>query len=216
MGEEVSQFLVRPMSNDIKDKLKSFLENVQLFYVEAALQIKQRFPIADEILKALTFLNPDTINSTLATEVFTLAKKFPNIIPEGELHKIDHEWRELQFYDPSDLPSTSGTRKDVVSFWGGVGQITNTSGESRFPTISKLTKSLLSLPHSNAEVERVFSQVVLLKTKVRNKLKSSTLDSLLMTKQSLPCSCVDFKPESSMYKRMKSSTLYDSESTDSD
>ncbi len=81
MGEEVSQFLVRPMSNDIKDKLKSFLENVQLFYVEAALQIKQRFRIADEILKALIFLNPDTINSTLATEVFTLAKKFPNIIP---------------------------------------------------------------------------------------------------------------------------------------
>ena len=143
-----------------------------------------------------------------------MAKKF---IPEGELHKIDHEWRELKFYDPSDVPSSSGTRKNVVSFWGGVGQITNTSGESRFPTISKLTKSLLSLPHSNAEVERVLSQVVLLTTKVRKKLKSSTLDSLLMTKRSLPCSCVDFKPESSMrYKRMKSSTLYDSESTDSD
>ena len=91
--------------------------------------------------------------------------------------------------------------------------MTNTSGVSRFPTISKLTKSLLSLPHSNAEVERVFSQVALMKTKLRNSLKSSTLDSILITKQSLPSSCVDFKPDQDMYRRMKNS-MYDSETSD--
>ncbi len=216
MGEEVAQFLIAPVSNNLKDQLKGFLEHVQLFYVEAALQIKGRFPIDDKVLKALTFLNPDTINSTSASDVIALASKFPNIIPEDDLHRIDHEWRELQFLDPSDLPTTSCRRKDVVLFWGGISEITDTSGESRFPTISRLTKSLLVFPHSNAEVERVFSQVVLLKTKIRNKLKSSTLDSLLMSKQSLPCSCVKFKPDSLMYKRMKSSTLYDSENSDSE
>ncbi len=64
MGDEVAQFLIRPVSVEMKDELKSFLEKVQLFYIEAALQIKNRFPINDEILKSLVFLNPETINST--------------------------------------------------------------------------------------------------------------------------------------------------------
>ena len=59
------------------------------------------------------------------------------------------------------------------------------SRESRFPILSKHMKSILSLPHSNADDERIFS------TKQRNKLKTSTLDALLLTKQSMRSSCVD-------------------------
>lgn len=218
MGEEVSQFLIGQASTVTNDDILGFLQHIQLFYIEAALQIQKRFPITDSVLKALIFLNPNTINSTNATEVTDLAAKFPNIVPDGELHRIDHEWRELQFLDQNDLPSSSNTssRSDVVSFWGCIGQMVDTSGECRFPILSKLTKSLLSLPHSNAEVERVFSQLALLKTKGRNLLKPNTLDSLLVTKQNLHCTCVQFKPGNSMYKRMKSSTLYDSESSESD
>ena len=81
------------VSASMKSEIKGFLEHVQLFYIRAALQIKQRFPINDEILKSLIVLNPDTINSTPATEAAT---KFPNIIPTAELR--------LQFMDPNDLP----------------------------------------------------------------------------------------------------------------
>ena len=45
------------------------------------------------------------------------------------------------------------------------------SGGLRFPTVGKLTKSLLSIPHSNADVERIFSHVNLIKVKQRNQLK---------------------------------------------
>ena len=215
MGEDVAKFLTQPSySIEKRNEINGFLEHVQLFFIEAALQIKKRFPIDDPILKSLTFLNPDTIDSTNSKEVISLASKFPNIVIESELEKLDHEWRELQFLDPDDLPNFSERRKDIVSFWGSLSQMIDTSGESRFPTVSKLTKSLLSLPHSNADVERVFSQVVLIKTKTRNSLKSHTLDAVLMTKQSLS-SCIQFKPDKSMYKRMNSS-IYDSASSDSD
>ena len=58
MGEDVSQFLARlpSFTPDIKEELKSFLQHVQLFYIEAAKQIKQRFPIDDDILKSLNIL----------------------------------------------------------------------------------------------------------------------------------------------------------------
>ena len=63
-------------------------------------------------------------------------------------------------------------------------------------------KSLLSFPHSNANAEQIFSHVTLIKTKSRNKIKTSTLDALLLTKQSLPFTCVQFQPNASMCKRM--------------
>ena len=60
-----------------------------------------------------------------------------------------------------------------IFFWGDLDEIT-------------IIKSLLALPHSNADVERVFSQVFLIKTKHRNRLKTSTLDALLVTRSGLP------------------------------
>ena len=60
-------------------------------------------------MKLLTALNPDTINSTPASNVVSLAKLFPNIIPEVEVECIDSEWRELQFMDPCELPSSSSS-----------------------------------------------------------------------------------------------------------
>ena len=152
MGEDVSRFIAKlpSLTHDIKEELKSFLQHIQLFYIEAAKQIKQRFPIDDNILKSLHILNPDTINSTSASTVVRLASMFPNIISEDEVEHIDTEWREIQFMDPSELPSTSSEhRRDVIAFWGTVSQMTDTSGEYRFPTVSRLMTSLLSLPHSN-------------------------------------------------------------------
>lgn len=218
MGEEVSQFLIAHHANQAASyDLKGFLEHVQLFYIEAASQLRKRFPIQDEVLKRLTFLNPATINSTTAFDVTRVATLFPNIIAENDVHKIDHEWREMQFLDPAEIPtsSTSSKRQDVVTFWANINCITDTNGDIQFPTISKLSKSLLSLPHSNTEVERVFSQLVLLKTKTRNKLKPNTLDSLLLVKQNMPSSCVDFQPDDMMYKRMRA-PYYMTDSSDTD
>ena len=118
--------------------------------------------------------------------------------------------------DPNDIPQSSTTisRNDVVTFWGKVSKPTDTYGESRFPTVSKLTKYFLFFPHSNADVECIFSQVVLVKTKHRNKLKTSTLESILLAKQSIPSSCVEFKPGKSLYDHFKLQ-MYDSDSSDS-
>ena len=91
MGEDVAQFAAQLPSllRDVKEEFKSFLQYVQLFYIEAAKQIKQRFPIDNNVLKLLTVLNPDTINSTPASNVVSLAKLFPNIIPEVEVECIE-------------------------------------------------------------------------------------------------------------------------------
>uniref|UniRef100_A0A1X7T7Q7 HAT C-terminal dimerisation domain-containing protein n=1 Tax=Amphimedon queenslandica TaxID=400682 RepID=A0A1X7T7Q7_AMPQE len=166
MGEQVSQFLVRPNIAQIENDIMGLLHHVQLFYIEAAKQIKIWFPIEDLILKSLIVLNPSAINSNSSQEVISLAHSFPNIINDTELH---NEWREIQFLDPNDLPLCSAmTTIDVDSFWGKCKMTKTSAEEHRFLTVSKLMTSLLSLPHSNADVERIFSQVVLMKTKPWN------------------------------------------------
>ena len=53
------------------------------------------------------------------------------------------------------------------------------------PNLIKFFATLSSLPFSNAAVERVFSQLKLVKTDHRNSLKSMSLVSLLQRKLSL-------------------------------
>ena len=214
----MANFLVANATNasaNMKSEIRGFLQHVQQFYIEAALQIQQRFPLNDDILKSLTVLNPDVINSTSANEITALATKFPNIIAHDELGQLDEEWRQLQFMDPADLPEFNGRRKDVAAFWGSISRMVDTSDNKRYPTLSKLMKSMLSLPHSNADVKRIFSLVVLVKTKHRNKLKTSTLDAILTAKECIPTSCVQFQPTSSMYKRM-TAQIYNSDSSETD
>ena len=75
------------------------------------------------IHKSLIILNPNTINSTPASKIITLASKFSHIITTAELRQLDDERRELKFIDPNYLPETT-RREDVVKFWGHVSNIT--------------------------------------------------------------------------------------------
>ena len=78
----------------------------------------------------------------------------------------------------------------------------------------KLVKTLLSLPYSNAAVERVFSQLKLIKTDHRASLKRESLLALLTTKMTLLKSnpsptlrTITFEPKKDMlilYREMKS------------
>ena len=56
-------------------------------------------------------------------------------------------------------------------------------GAQEFPLISDLVARIIVLPHSSATCERVFSQINLNKTKVRNKLSTQMITSLLYAKK---------------------------------
>ena len=48
-----------------------------------------------------------------------------------------------------------------------------------FPNLSQLARICRTLPIHTADVERSFSQLKLVKTRIRNRLKEDTLDALL-------------------------------------
>jgi len=51
---------------------------------------------------------------------------------------------------------------------------------SEFPNITKLVKISLIIPLSNAQVERIFSQHKLTKTRLRNRMNVESLNNHLM------------------------------------
>ena len=69
MGHLVASSLAKPDILARKAKVKGFLEHCQLFFIEAAVQVKQRFPISDPILSSLTFLDPSAVSSTQCSAI---------------------------------------------------------------------------------------------------------------------------------------------------
>jgi len=79
----------------------------------------------------------------------------------------------------------------------------------KFKFLTAFMLSILSLPHSNAACERLFSQVNDIKTKKRNKSITRTIKGNILAQQSIQRSgtnCVDFIPSKDMSKM--TATIY--------
>lgn len=68
---------------------------------------------------------------------------------------------------------------DTTKFWSEVSQYKDSAGNNPFNEICSFAFQLLSLPWSNADVERLFSQMNLVKTKLRNRIQSDTVNAIL-------------------------------------
>ncbi|XP_053946230.1 uncharacterized protein LOC128855364 [Anastrepha ludens] len=120
---------------------------------------------------------------------------------------VDDQWRRLCSYPLGQEIKALDT--DV--FWATLLSIQNEGGVYLFQNLSRCVLSILSLPHSNADSERVFSKVNLIKTKLRNRLIVPTVRGTLLASQHVQANggCAVFKPSKEMISRMTKDTLYD-------
>ena len=72
-------------------------------------------------------------------------------------------------------------RMDII--WDHLSKVKDASGKFKFPIISRVAKLVLTIPHSNADAERVFSIIGKNKVKSRSDLAlEGTLSSLTTCK----------------------------------
>lgn len=93
-------------------------------------------------------------------------------IGEEEISKIKEQYLNIHYIKWTNTDNT-------VSFWAEVNAYRDAGGNNRFKEISQFVLKLLCLPWSNADVERVFSQINLVKTKLRNRIHLQTVNSVL-------------------------------------
>lgn len=179
VGAENSAFLLCPDNRITKEKEVFFRTRYLDFLIESVNQINIRFDFANDVLLKLELINPVNVKKGSSNSIIPLAIHFPNLLTEKDYQKLDLEWRLLRNCEIQNFGDNG------EEFWVSVRKEKYNDGTPMFETVSNFVIQLLSLPHSSANVERLFSQINLIKTDSRNLISSATLCGLLHTKEYL-------------------------------
>lgn len=157
--------------------VKQFKLKCRDFLLELIDQIRTRFNTRS--FKILSFLVPKNALNLKPNSLREVFEAYPYLNDICDKESADLEWRKL------GLEGLFSEELDVSQFWKQQVSLKDDDGNQKYPNLSKVVGCALALPHSNAAVERVFSQVSLIKTDLRNSLKTASLVSLLHVKNGL-------------------------------
>ncbi|XP_071578842.1 general transcription factor II-I repeat domain-containing protein 2B-like [Temnothorax nylanderi] len=174
-------------------------------------EMAQRLPTNFEIFKKIELLSPSrcTLQVRIKFEELPLQDFFDS---DCDVSLYKSQWEKLSFVDwnahyKGDVPT------NILVFWPDVYKYTDACGRFIFRELAEVVLKMLTIPTSNAVVERAFSALTLIKTRIRNKLSTSMLQSLLTIRmhfQAHEKCCKMFQPSTEMIDRFKSSFMYES------
>lgn len=218
LGVKVATWISQKVIIQRPDLLNDFKKRCQEFIKESCLQIKKRYDFSDPILPLLNVLSPKVALSSKQRSTYptlsNLCLLLPRIVdPSNEnlIQIIDDQWRSLPFIQ---FPKNITNEESVDVFWAKILNYKSGSETKDFYELGKFCLDILTLPHSNADCERLFSKINRTKTSSRNRLITSTVASTVMTSECVSFSsvpngnCVHFEPNKNLMDRMTSSNLY--------
>ncbi|XP_047104588.1 uncharacterized protein LOC124740672 [Schistocerca piceifrons] len=186
LGVKILKNVGTPEIKNHPHLIKDFYHRCRNFLVTALCQIKLRYDMEDKVLSKLVALKLTNALSQsfqdTTPSLMPLMELLPRIIPPSDLdlaQTTDDQWRRLPLV-LACLPDSLQKEQSSDKVWN----ILNNESEE-FKELSVFALSILSLPHSNADCERVFSEVNLMKTKIRNRLQTSTLNGALLASDAL-------------------------------
>lgn len=186
------------------------------------------YDFSDKILPHLYIFNPKNALANATHEkvpsLVKLISNLPRIVDpnlEDQMQVLDDQWRLLVIYD---FPKYITEVEEIDHFW--LLLFKDDSDTTIFSNLAKFALTVLSLPHSNADCERIFSKINRTKTKGINKLIQKTVYSILMTSEGIQYgqygtkinknTCVTFKPPKQMLKLMNTNNLYTKQNLNED
>ncbi|KAJ4934815.1 hypothetical protein JOQ06_007597 [Pogonophryne albipinna] len=148
------------------------------FTISLTHELRLRLPDNIEALQYMSIFNVEkTLNHSKSLGEIEKIAKLLGYSP-ADIDKIVQQWRSIQ------LRKWNGT-KNTLGFWVEVWKFRDAADNNPFHELTMAAVSVLSLPHSNAEVERLFSQMSVVKSKLRNWMSLQTLNSILYVRYGL-------------------------------
>ena len=149
------------------------------FLFEIALQIQARLPDNVKNLKNVSAVDPRNIlGGNNLQALCEVAISFQSL--GINVSSIEAERGRLRHTSLGDTNSST----PLVKFWTSVSKL-GTAEAPLFPHLTKLVSILICLPTSNATVERLFSVMGVIKTKLRNRLAIPMVEGILATRYGL-------------------------------
>ncbi|CAB3981994.1 Hypothetical predicted protein [Paramuricea clavata] len=159
-----------------REDVEIFLTNYKNFMIESIVQIQKRFDLDAEYHQIVECLSPHNAAAIMPRSLWRISQKLPYLGDFLDVKKLDVEWRQ-QAFEENASPDLQWD-----DYWKMVRDSQTASGEAKYPNLMGI---LASLPFSNCAVEHVFSQLKLVKTDHRSRLKSTSLISLLRSKMAM-------------------------------
>ena len=175
VGTKVREFLRNGQLSSAEKK--EFFSHVRQYYVASCNYIVMKFPMQDKVLKHARVADPaKRVNMSYSSVVY-FVKRF-------QLRDIDQDQLEIEFalYQVDNL---DGMRLDdrADSVWTQISSLKNKSTDrQKYPNLSRVMLTILSLAHSNATDERIFSLVRKNATDFTPSLSTPTLSDFLTNK----------------------------------
>ena len=134
----------------------------------------------------------------MAGQVLAAAECVPQVVQVGDKHSLQEKFMD---FCTSSLPPKVTAITEVDKYWHAISQIKDClETEYHYSTLAKLAKAILVIPHGNADTKPLFSHIGLNKTKNRNRLGISTLNSFLTMQFNVPQKCYECKPNTELLK----------------
>ncbi|EFA13101.1 hypothetical protein TcasGA2_TC012970 [Tribolium castaneum] len=172
------------------------------FLIKLIQVIIQRLPDNIETLKTMSEFS---VQNTLRAIKPDLVKLLEDSGYEPQIiEKVNTQWKSISFVKWENTDNT-------VKFWSEVYSFKDSVGDKPYKDLSLIAISFLILPHSNAEVERLFSQINIIKNKLRNRMKLPLLTAILNIRyglQRLNKCCYNYEIPSSLLMKLKSMDTY--------
>ncbi|KAJ8896152.1 hypothetical protein PR048_001495 [Dryococelus australis] len=124
---------------------------------------------------------------------------FLNVVSNDEHDQLNEEFLAYTLWEPPTVLSIAKTATPDT-YWNKVSSH-ESNGKPYFQTLCKLAKAMLILLHSNAAVERAFSNQNLIKTAQRSSLDSPMLNNLMHI--SMRKTTMKFQPTNKMRKKAR-------------
>lgn len=180
------------------------------FYKTTTEQSIKRLPLKDKFIIELEFLIPKIALSKSGNRpsLTYVCDKYKNLVPN--VNDIITEWNKLPYYFSEDEVKNL-KEVQIELFWYQISEIKDFNDQYLFANLFSLAKIVLSLPHSNAHVERIFSKCSDIKTKKRNRLSTKTICSLLRIKmqmENLKVNATNYPLREELFKKYNSSYYY--------
>ena len=196
LGDDAMNKLADEKSGLSDERKKEFFQNVKAFYVASCDYIINSLPLKKEVLIKAKVADPSAFDTVNFSDLDFFLKKWPVLIPPGtqksEIQKEFNKYRALKPAPSTYLPDPEDEETEpepLDHIWAKLGQVKE-EGKVVLKHLPRVMASLLTIPHSSAHCERVFSMVRKNQTDFRASMKTDTLQALLVAK-SRPGSAVD-------------------------
>ncbi|KAH8022851.1 hypothetical protein HPB51_006208 [Rhipicephalus microplus] len=119
-------------------------------------------------------------NMSVMDEKFALLFQSQFKVGGGEL--VFQVWAEFMRLQLEELPAEVPKEQQIDEQWRAVSGLREVDGSFKYARLSKFMLGVLTLSHSNAECERVFSKVKKAHTQFRASMSKKTVEQLLVAR----------------------------------